>query len=132
MNIFTIHSSGVLGFWGFGVREKVLCEILDQNFIQEPNRHFKISLDFESKQNCEKFLQSCFSTIEKCLIGKKNELSVYKIQQVVQLSNLIKCDSVQKRLVESWDTVVANLSKEIDQMCLNIYILKRLRGGYNH
>lgn len=96
----------------------VISKIVDEDYIENPERRLKISFSYHSKSIIEKQIQKHFSCLEKSLIHHEIDLAIYKLEEIVQLKDLIKQDDINEKFEEITLELFKSLNKDFDSFIL--------------
>lgn len=94
--------------------KKVISKIVDEDYIENPERRLKISFSHHSKYIIEKQIQKHFSCLEKSLMHHEIDLAIYKLGEIVKLKDLIKQDDINEKFEEVTLELFKSLNKDFD------------------
>lgn len=99
-----------------GDYKSVLESLIDENnFIKTPSRVMNITYSEKSKIKVEKQIQTHFDFIDKALVRNENDLAMHKLNEVVELKNLVKQADVNERIDLIGKGIIKKYNQEFEK-----------------
>ena len=99
---------------------QVLATIMDNSYIVEPKKHFRICLNEKARKKIENQMNKHFASIEKGIARKDYDLAMFKFNELIQLKSLIDQDEIKEKFSQMVQDLMKNMSREKNTCVANL------------
>jgi hypothetical protein len=102
-------------------RMQILKAIIEDNsYINDPKKHFKISLNEKARKKIASQMNKHFTCIEKCVLRKEINLALFKFNELISLKALIDEKEINDRFDDIGQNFIQSLSNETSLCVKNL------------
>jgi hypothetical protein len=102
-------------------RMQILKAIVEDNsYINDPKKHFKISLNEKARKKIASQMNKHFTCIEKCVLRKEINLALFKFNELISLKALIDEKEINVRFDDIGQNFIQSLSNETSLCVKNL------------